>query len=330
MLMRLWGFRGFLSSLAKVPPVPRSQCTTTGIPRLLTLLVVIGVAGCTSEQQPPLETLSPTPSQLQQVSPTDSPEQTVRDLVEAVNDGNVDAAWNQILPAFRDTVDAGSAATLVSDLPRSPDMMLRVTVERLEASTYHGFGGRIERASVPAFLRLSFSPQSIEVPIRFVFPLVVSGGSWFAADSNFLITVKTVSDSLPRIRPRGLTGEPCVPGEVLYGHVSMNPGKLTVLDPCITVEGIVRVVGPPGGPLAGDKIQFDVELSGPDLLLLNEQNGKTWRGRLHVEIVPADRARLPAPEVGQRLRLSGPWVLDTGHEAWSEIHPVRIIEVISR
>jgi hypothetical protein len=44
-------------------------------------------------------------------------------------------------------------------------------------------------------------------------------------------------------------------------------------------------------------------------------------GNLVVEFMPRDGDHLPAPRVGDRISLTGAWVLDTNH-GWEELHPV--------
>ncbi|HYM14672.1 MAG TPA: hypothetical protein VEZ14_03870 [Dehalococcoidia bacterium] len=50
-------------------------------------------------------------------------------------------------------------------------------------------------------------------------------------------------------------------------------------------------------------------------------------GWLHMEIVPMDQPRLPKPQVGQRIRVQGPWVTDIVH-GHNEIHPVWSLTVL--
>jgi hypothetical protein len=43
-----------------------------------------------------------------------------------------------------------------------------------------------------------------------------------------------------------------------------------------------------------------------------------------MEIVPLDLPNVRAPRVGERIRVRGPWVLDSVH-GHNEIHPVRSV-----
>jgi hypothetical protein len=55
--------------------------------------------------------------------------------------------------------------------------------------------------------------------------------------------------------------------------------------------------------------------------LTNHVNASALNGRLLVEFMPRDGGHLPAPRVGERIELTGAWVLDTNH-GWNELHPV--------
>jgi hypothetical protein len=55
--------------------------------------------------------------------------------------------------------------------------------------------------------------------------------------------------------------------------------------------------------------------------LTNPVNGSEQGGNLVVEFMPRDGGHLPAPTVGERIGLTGAWVLDADH-GWNELHPV--------
>lgn len=106
------------------------------------------------------------------------------------------------------------------------------------------------------------------------------------------------------------------------------PSRLKVLDPCVTVEGVVREIELPAEGEGDGDLSFNVEVSGDDVRLLNDGNRQNMHGWLHMEIVPMDQSRLPRPAVGQRVRVQGPWVLDTVH-GHNEVHPVWSLTVVS-
>lgn len=126
-------------------------------------------------------------------------------------------------------------------------------------------------------------------------------------------------------------GTEAAPGACRSGDPLANvraPSRLKVRSACQTASGVVRLIRKEGD---GDILV----LLAPDpasARLLNAQN----RGKLWVEIVPADQpgcvagkavrygtctgAHLPAPPVGSRVTVTGPYVVDTAH-GHTEIHP---------
>jgi hypothetical protein len=119
-----------------------------------------------------------------------------------------------------------------------------------------------------------------------------------------------------------------------------HPARLTLVRVCITVTGTVAAVRAESD---GD-IHVNVGLDAAFAALINDHNTSGEQGALVVEIVPVDRpgcipgqaprpasgtydfglctgANELAPTVGQRVSVTGPYVLDTFH-GWMEIHPV--------
>jgi len=112
-----------------------------------------------------------------------------------------------------------------------------------------------------------------------------------------------------------------------------DPERLRIVDPCVRVSGVVASV--PFIASDGDYC-FDLEVDRsyggyPSLgsLILRH-------GRLHVEVVPSDLARILGPTgvcPGDRVEVRGALVVDTDHGLWAEVHPayeVRILERASR
>jgi hypothetical protein len=87
-----------------------------------------------------------------------------------------------------------------------------------------------------------------------------------------------------------------------------------MLSRCRTVSGTVVVVRHEED---GD-VHIDVDTGG---FLTNPVNESDQGGDLVVEFMPRDGGHLPAPSVGERIRLTGAWVLDADH-GWNELHPV--------
>ena len=112
------------------------------------------------------------------------------------------------------------------------------------------------------------------------------------------------------------------PGDPLSGVYA--PSRLKILDPCLTVEGTVRDDVEKAED--GD-ITFGLYLNNDDKRLVNEVNQQNSDGALHIEIVPVDQATVSAPQPGQRVRITGPWVTDLVH-GHNEIHPAFRIELL--
>ena len=93
-----------------------------------------------------------------------------------------------------------------------------------------------------------------------------------------------------------------------------HPSRLHVRSKCRVVSGVV------------DRVKFEefdgdvhIDLRPDDPKLVSDGNAAVG-GDLVVEVIPQDRARVPIPEVGQRVWIVGPWVDDERH-GWREIHP---------
>ena len=106
----------------------------------------------------------------------------------------------------------------------------------------------------------------------------------------------------------------CRSGSPLVGVY--HPERLKVKSRCRVAVGRVEEVK--FEEYDGDvHVELRVDASQAGLLAKgNEQLG----GTLVVEIIPWDRARVPVPEIGERIQVVGPWVDDTTH-GWNEIHP---------
>jgi hypothetical protein len=87
-----------------------------------------------------------------------------------------------------------------------------------------------------------------------------------------------------------------------------------VLAACRTVSGTVTETS---HEVDGD-LHIGLDSSG---VLTNAVNRSKLRGNLVVEFMPRDGGHLPAPSVGDRIILTGAWVLDANH-GWDELHPV--------
>lgn len=103
----------------------------------------------------------------------------------------------------------------------------------------------------------------------------------------------------------------CRSGFALEGVWS--PHRLTIKERCVAVTGIASVI----------KREHDgdmhISLTGVDPKWLNAVNLRRSTQSLVVEVVPS--IPMTMPQLGSRVTIVGPWVLDT-QTGWLEIHPV--------
>ena len=168
--------------------------------------------------------------------------------------------------------------------------------------------------------------QGKQYPLKDVAYLVREDGRWKLADHFLQTALAAAGLGAPAAPPRVFAADGCAEGDVLAGVYL--PSRLKVLERCVTVEGVVREVESPQQGEGDGDLSFNVEVGPADERLLNEGNLQNMHGWLHMEIVPLDQPRLPTPQVGQRVRVQGPWVLDIVH-GHNEIHPVWSLTVLS-
>jgi len=107
-----------------------------------------------------------------------------------------------------------------------------------------------------------------------------------------------------------------------------DPGRLRVLEPCVTVTGRIAEI-----PYIADDGDYciDLETGGAPL---SQGNKVLLQGRLHAEIVPRDWGLLERAGGtlcrGDVVRVTGPLVVDTDHGQWVEVHPVVGLELVER
>lgn len=133
--------------------------------------------------------------------------------------------------------------------------------------------------------------------------------------------------------PEGSAGSAAQCDPSLWNRV-YSPKRLTVLDPCIEVTG---VIAESDANVDGDQ-HFLLTLDPGQDRLLKKRNMKKKGGALVVEIVCANPSNqkkpnkacagyvnhVTVPAVGAHVRVSGSFVLDT-HNNWTEIHPASSI-----
>src|SRR5713101_159336 len=117
----------------------------------------------------------------------------------------------------------------------------------------------------------------------------------------------------------------------ISSHV-YNPYRLQIVKSCITASGTVdRVIEEDDGDVHA-RTNLDQAFSN----LTNSANDQYQYGDLVVEIICVNQPsqtdaipscqnytnQIPVPSVGQHITITGPYVLDTDHYNWAEIHPV--------
>lgn len=131
------------------------------------------------------------------------------------------------------------------------------------------------------------------------------------------------------------TSDGCRDGDPLENV--RDPGRLKVLKRCVTATGTIHFAQRE----KDDDVHISLRLDRKHRYLLNDGNRRKHHGTLVVEIVPADQpgcrkgervrygkctgADVRTPKRGERVRVTGPWVLDKPH-GWNEIHPAWKIE----
>ena len=127
------------------------------------------------------------------------------------------------------------------------------------------------------------------------------------------------------------SSSPCRDPASISSHV-YNPYRLQTVKSCITASGTVdNVIEEADGD-----VHLRTNLDQAYNNLTNSANDKYQYGDLVVEIIcvnpPSQTDAIPAcqnytnqipvPNVGQHITITGPYVLDTDHYNWAEIHPV--------
>ncbi len=115
------------------------------------------------------------------------------------------------------------------------------------------------------------------------------------------------------------------------------PGRLQTIKSCITASGLVTAKR---GEADGD-YHILVQLDSQYANLTNQANALHQHGWLVVEIIcvlsvnqtdavgPCQNYtnQIRIPDVGQHIIFSGPYVLDSEHYYWAEVHPVYSLTV---
>ena len=122
----------------------------------------------------------------------------------------------------------------------------------------------------------------------------------------------------------------------VWRHV-YNPTRLTVVDICKTVTGVIEESSADGDGDQHMLLKLDAGQAG----LLTEKNIQKKQGDLIIEAVCVNNTtlgkvgdackgyvnKIQPPALGAHVKVSGSYVIDT-HNGWAEIHPITKIEVL--
>jgi len=128
----------------------------------------------------------------------------------------------------------------------------------------------------------------------------------------------------------------CRDPDSISSHV-YNPYRLTILRSCITASGIVENVFEEADGDYHVRLALDSQYSN----LTNSANDQYQYSDLVVEIIcvlPITQSdavsacqnytnTITIPSVNDHITVTGPYVLDTAHSNWAEIHPVYTLTI---
>lgn len=153
--------------------------------------------------------------------------------------------------------------------------------------------------------------------------IIVIGVAAIASAGGLYYYYQNLASNLPSL---------CHDPDSIWSHV-YNPYRLNVIRPCITASGIVDNVTSEDDGDYHVRLALDSQYSN----LTNSANKTYQYGDLVVEIICALSPASPQsailacegytnnitiPSVNDHITVTGPYVLDTNHDNWAEIHPV--------
>ncbi len=282
----------------------------------LALALALAAAACGSPSPSPTTTPAP-PASPSPAAAREDPEAGFRALLDAINRKDYAGVYEGLSTEARVDFTLDAVRALV-DKVGGADANFRVTLQGVNSRTVNG-----DQAQLGLTLVVDYQGQSY--PLTDVAFLVFEDGKWRLSDHFLQTALAAAGRGAPPTEPRVFRADGCVEGDPLGGVYL--PSRLKVLDPCVTVEGVVREVEEPAAGEGDGDLSFNVELSGDDLRLINDGNRANMHGWLHMEIVPLDQPNVRTPKAGDRVRVRGPWVLDTVH-GHNEVHPVWSLEVL--
>jgi hypothetical protein len=136
--------------------------------------------------------------------------------------------------------------------------------------------------------------------------------------------------------PSGSNNSQCGDPDSISSHV-YNPYRLTIVKTCITASGVVGNVLQEADGDYHVRLALDQQYSN----LTNSSNNQYQYGDLVVEIIwalPITQSdavsacqnytnNITIPSINQHITVTGPYVLDTNHYNWAEIHPVYTLTI---
>ena len=136
--------------------------------------------------------------------------------------------------------------------------------------------------------------------------------------------------------PAGKDHSQCADPDSISSHV-YNPYRLNVVQSCITASGVVDNIIQEADGDYHVRLALDSQYSN----LTNSANDQYQYGDLVVEIICALPITQPdavsacqnytnsitVPSINDHITVTGPYVLDTNHYNWAEIHPVYTLTI---
>lgn len=237
------------------------------------------------------------------------PLEVVRATLDAINRTDLDLAYSYLSQDAQEEVSLNDARRVITGL-KVAGIKLAVTIDKAGDPVVSG-----DFAEVP--LTLTVELGETKIPVEDESSLVRENGEWRISDHFVQTALSAVGLASPLGKAvRELDGKNCAAGDPMEGVYA--PARLKILDPCLTVSGVVR--DDIEHAEDGD-VTFGLYLSDADKTkLINGVNVANYDSALHIEIVPEDQARVATPKPGDHITVTGPWVTDLVH-GHNEIHP---------
>jgi hypothetical protein len=164
--------------------------------------------------------------------------------------------------------------------------------------------------------------KTVSVVLAVVVVLVAAGASYYYVSQN-------------RSPGSDLTSQ-CSDPDSISSHV-YNPYRLNIVKSCITASGVVDNIIEEADGDYHIRLALDSQYSN----LTNSANDQYQYGDLVVEIIcalPITQSdavsacqnytnNITIPNINDHITVTGPYVLDTDHYNWAELHPVYTLTI---